>query len=875
MAATRCLIARLLSGVARILRAAPALCLATALFLAAFCLTLGFYPAAAPVEAATGQPPRLSKDKADFFEQKIRPVLTHKCYECHSGDVAKAKAHLVLDTRAGLRKGGDSGPVIVPGRPGESPLIEAIRYEQLEMPPNGKLPDEVIEDFTTWVEMGAPDPRFGKAAKPNGKIDFAEAKKFWAFQPPKAAPPPAVRDSSWPRTDIDRFILARLEKENLKPVADADAATLIRRVTFDLIGLPPTPEEIDAFVADKSGTALTTLVDRLLQSPRFGERWGRHWLDVVRYAESTGKDRNIPYRYAWRYRDYVIDAFNQGKPYNRFIVEQLAGDLLPAKDAAEHDRLLVATGFLAIGPKGVNVPKPEQFRMDQIDDQIDVTSRAFLGMTVACARCHDHKFDPIPTTDYYALAGIFHSTQTYSGIAPSTKYADEAKLLKLTDPAAQPQVSAEAAAKEKEKLRQIAKVQAELEELRNPPKPPPSPRGRKQAGSRVKQQGQGKRKLPAVSATKSAADRQQRREEIKETEDKLEDLESTPSPYTNLVMGVADARSPSNCFVLNRGELENRGAEVPRGVLTILKNQSAEHLPPNHSGRTLLARWIASSENPLTARVMVNRVWEHLLGQGIVDTVDNFGALGNEPSHPELLDTLSVRFMEEKWSVKRLIREIVLSRVYQLSSEHNAANYQKDPANRLLWRVERRRLDAEEIRDAMLMASGQLDLKRPEGSPVLDLKNKQIFGARQASAANHPSNVRSVYLPMLRNLVPEVLQIFDAADPNLIVGKRDVTTVPTQALYLMNNAFVLRQAEAMAKRVLAVEGLNMPGRIDLAYRLALGRLPTESEKANVTSYLHDYRRSLEHASGHGAPNLAAWTSFCQTLFATGQFRYVY
>ncbi|HEY5314506.1 MAG TPA: PSD1 and planctomycete cytochrome C domain-containing protein [Pirellulales bacterium] len=813
--------------------------------------------------AASRAPERLSKDKVDFFEQKIRPVLTHKCYSCHSGDAAKAKGHLLLDTRAGLRKGGDSGPVVVPGRPHESLLVEAIRYEELEMPPDGKLPDEVIENFVRWVEMGAPDPRAGKAAKPRNKIDLAEARKYWAFQPPQAWPAPVVQNTAWPRTDIDRFVLAHLEQEKLRPVGDADPVTLVRRVTFDLTGLPPTPAEIDAFVADRSSTALATVVNRLLASPQFGERWGRHWLDVVRYAESTGKERNIPYRYAWRYRDYVIAAFNSGKPYSRFIVEQLAGDLLPAKDAADKDRLLIATGFLAIGPKGVAATKPEQFRMDQVDDQIDVMSRAFMGLTVACARCHDHKFDPIPTTDYYALAGVFHSTNTFSGVAPGTKYADENRLLKLTDPAARSQVSAKEVEQEQARQNEIAGVQAQLATLR---------KQTKAASPKASSFGKGKRRK-RPSPTAPTVDRKQARAKIKRLEDKLEELHAAPSPYTDFVMGVAESPSPANCSVLNRGELTNKGPEVPRGVLTVLKTVQGSHIPPRQSGRLQVARWIASSDNPLTARVMVNRVWEHLLGHGLVETVDNFGALGEEPSHPELLDTLAVRFMEEKWSIKHLIRSIVLSRVYQLASDHDATNYQRDAGNRLLWRMERRRLDAEEIRDAMLMASGELDLTRPSGSAVMDLKNKQLFGARGLTDAQFAA-VRSVYLPIVRNLLPDALQVFDMADPNLIVGRRDVTNVPTQALYLLNNPFVLHQAEVLAKRVLAQEGLDPAGRVDFAYRLCLGRLPTEIERVSVLRYLHAYRQSLE-AAGHRAPHLAAWTSFCQTLFAVGQFRYLY
>jgi hypothetical protein len=805
---------------------------------------------------------RSSRKAAVFFETKIRPVLVHNCYQCHSGDPAKAKGHLVLDTHDGIRKGGDSGEAVVPGHADTSLLIEAIRHEGLEMPPNSKLPDEVIDDFVAWVAMGAPDPRVGKATNPKNKIDFTEARSYWAFKPPRAFSAPRVNDTAWPRTDIDRFVRARQEKEKLKPVPDADRVTLIRRVTFDLIGLPPTPAEIDAFVNDKSAGAFEAVVNRLLASPHFGERWGRHWLDVARFGESTGKDRNLPYRYAWRYRDYVIDAFSQGKPYDRFIVEQLAGDLLQSKDPAARDNLEIATGFLAIGPKGVNA-KSEQFRMDQIDDQIDVTSRAFLGMTVACARCHDHKFDPIPTTDYYALAGIFHSTQTFSGIAPNRKTAVDSRLVALSDSERRAPVSPDAAKAEKARQEEIAQIDARIQQLRNPKKPTQSAK----AGKNQKLgKGMVNNQFAAMSIDPKTA-----RDQIKELNDRRDELESVPITTRTLAMGVADAESPSNCNLLNRGDLDSKGPEIARGVLTVLKTSQTSQIAPGHSGRLELARWIASRDNPLTARVMVNRVWEHLFGQGLVDTVDNFGAMGNEPSDPELLDTLAVRFMDEKWSVKKLIRSIVLSRVYQLGSQHNEDDYAKDPSNKGLWRMQRRRLDAEEIRDAMLLASGQLDLNRPDSSPIMELTNKPVGGAKNMQSAN----VRSVYLPVLRGVVPESLQVFDMADPNLIVGKRDVTTVPTQALYLMNNPFVLRQAEHMAQRVMGQEGLDQSARIDLAYRLSLGRQPTETEKAKVSRFLNDYRKSLEVVDKKVSPQLMAWTSFCQTLFAAGEFRYVY
>ena len=805
-----------------------------------------------------------TKEGTEYFEKKIRPILVKHCYDCHSGDVKKAKGNFVLDTRDGLHKGGQSGQVIAPGNPDDSLLIEAVRYQGLEMPPKEQLPDELIEELVKWVEMGAPDPRSGKAAKAKGKIDLVEARKYWAFQRPKVVAPPKVENTSWQGTDIDRFVQALREKEHLKPVAEADKVTLIRRVTFDLTGLPPTPEEIDAFVNDSSGSALAVVVDRLLASPRFGERWGRHWLDVVRYGESTGKERNIPYRYAWRYRNYVIDAFNADTPYDRFVVEQLAGDLLPSKNAAEHDKLLIATGFLAIGSKGVNAKEPEQFRYDQIDDQIDVTSRAFLGMTVACARCHDHKYDPIPTSDYYAMAGIFHSTETHSGVKAGRKSASDKQLLALAVPGMRPREDAALSREQKERDQEIAKLESQLADLKKMQK-----KGGQNGGAK-----KGKKAKAMQQAPVMQADMKQSRDQRKKLVDRIEELEGAPTPPGDFAMGVRDG-SPNNSPILNRGELKDKGQEVPRGVLTVIKTPQG-NINPKHSGRLELAHWIAAKENPLTARVMVNRVWQHLFGQALVPSTDNFGALGDEPSHPELLDVLALQFMnDDKWSVKKLVRSIVLSRTYQLSSDHNAENYAVDPSNKYLWRMERRRLDAEEIRDAMLAASGDLDLERPAGSPVMELPNGQLKGGKGLQEVKKTTNFRSVYLPVVRGQVPEMLQVFDAADPSLIMAKRDVTTVPTQALFLMNNPFVMKQAEQLAKRILEPKGSTPAARIDQAYRFVLGRLPSDHEKSDITRYLAEYRQSLEAANFKGSVNLACWTSVCQTLFASGEFRYVY
>ena len=790
-----------------------------------------------------------------FFEKNIRPVLASKCYKCHSAESEKVKGGLLLDTREGIRQGGDSGHAVTPGDLAESLLIKAIRYtdKDTQMPPEksgGKLSGEVVRNFEAWVKMGAPDPRDGAAPVAKKNIDMVKAREFWAFQPPKAAPAPVVKDAAWPRTDLDRFILAGLEAQKLRPVADAAGRTLLRRIYFDLIGLPPKPEDIDAFEQSAirnpqpsgarqtaeggpqgeggalSQSAIASVTDRLLASPQFGERWGRHWLDVARYAESTGMERNFTFPEAWRYRDYVIAAFNADKPYDQFIREQIAGDLLPAKNDAERNEHLIATGFLALGPKGLNEKNREQFRMDVIDEQIDTTSRAVLGLTVACARCHDHKFDPVPQRDYYALAGIFHSSSTHFGTAAAAAKQNRngTALLPLVGAISvantEPASTADAPVKPKRKAQKLAKFG-----------------GKKKARAA----------MPVAQATPGAA----------------------------LAMGVVEGRA-GDTRVLIRGELDQPGESAPRGFVQVLTNGPAPAISPAQSGRRELADWLVAPTNPLTARVMVNRVWASLFGQGLVRTADNFGANGEKPSHPELLDALAVQFTRDGWSVKQLIRSIVLSRTYQLSSAHDSAAGESDPDNRLLWRATPRRLDAEAIRDAMLAASGQLDLAPAQGSFVATIGDGYIGkGIRPEVFSGYTSTKRSAYLPIVRDFVPEALDLFDFAEPSLVVAARDVTNVPSQALFLMNNAFVREQAAAFARRILATP-LDYPQRIRLAYRLALSRPPTAAEVARANAYLVAEARGLiaaKPAEKDAAPE-HSWSTFCQALFACAEFRYL-
>jgi hypothetical protein len=786
--------------------------------------TTAFSGLAALVPDPMAQP---TADQLAFFERSIRPVLADKCYKCHSAQSEKVKGGLLLDTREGIRMGGDSGHAVVPGNLKESLLVKALHWQDkdLRMPPEkdgGKLPDNVIADFEKWITMGAPDPRDGEAKVAKKVLDPKEAKAtLWAFQTPKAAPVPEVKDTAWPRSDVDRFILAAQEAQGLHPVGDADRRALIRRLYFDLIGLPPTPQQVEAFVQNKSPEAYAKLVQILLASPQFGERWGRHWLDVARYAESTGKERNYTYPEAWRYRDWVIAAVNADVPYDEFIREQIAGDQLPAKDGAEHAAHLTATGFLALGPKSLNEKKAEQFRMDLVDEQIDTTSRAVLGLTVACARCHDHKFDPVPQKEYYAMAGIFLSTQTFYGTGGGGgggKNRNASALLRLPDPNESPE-SASAA----------------------PPAPPEMP----------KRKGKGKKKGPQAGPAMVAA------------------------PAGGEVMGVEDG-APTDCRMLVRGEITQPGDWVPRGMLTVLSSGDAPKVSAGRSGRLDLAQWLTASSNPLTARVAVNRIWSHLFGQGLVRTADNFGATGEKPSNPELLDTLAVEFMRDGWSVKQLIRSLVLSHTYQLSSAPDSRSGEIDPDNRLLWRASPRRLDAEAIRDALLTASGQLQIQPPRGSAVSVAGDGYVGKSLQPERFSEmTANYRSVYLPVVRDFVPEVLDIFDFAEPSLVVATRDVTNVPVQALYLLNNGFVRDQATAMARRVL-VQPLSHEQRITLAYEYALGRPPNSAELARAQQYLLSEGRALLPIKGGKVDDAAllSWSTFCQALFACAEFRYL-
>lgn len=791
----------------------------------------------------------------EHFEKKIRPVMTEHCYSCHSQKAKKIRGGLLLDSRDGLRKGGDSGPAVVPGHPERSLLIQALRHEKdLAMPPQKKLPPTVVADFVRWVEMGAPDPR-GGTMTPRKAFQITEAdRKHWSFQTIAEVAPPSINDESWCRSDIDRFILAKLEEKGLRPGPAADKHALLRRASFDLIGLPPTPVEIKDFVKDDSPRAFEKVVDRLLASQEFGVRWGQHWLDGVRYASDVDR--------SGRYRDWVVRSFNDDLPYFDFVALQIAGDLIlpsstdPARVLASGASLdgITATGMLALAvweKVGRDLAVAEI-----VDSQIDVVGRQFLGLTLACARCHDHKFDPVSTQDYYGLAGIFFSSHISPGnlIADGRLSHDVVEIPLLTKAnAVQNQVI-------DVKLKPLQERMAKLESKAGP------------AGQLWNVRKQLKELKPQVASAK-ASDRtklQKQLDELRTLEKKLlEDRQRNgwPESFPELaeivetqekikalkksritppqVIGIQEGGVPGSnrerigdATIYIRGDHRKEGAVAPRRFPVILagENQIPLGRQTAGSGRLELSKWITSPRNPLTARVMVNRIWQHLFRDGLVRTPDNFGILGERPTHPELLDYLSRRFIASRGSVKQMIREIMLSNAYQQSSFAAPSLVKADPENRRLGRMNRKRLEYEVMRDSLLFLSGQLTYQR-----------------------KGEASRRTIFEPILRRGIDPARSMFDGPDPHAIVADRSTTTTAPQALFLMNNALVAQAAsklgEAMQKDG-ALEG-NL-ARIRNAYLRLFGRPPAPEEVRIGEQYL--------------AGN--TWSDYLQMLFCTNEFLYL-
>jgi len=778
-------------------------------------------------------------ESIEFFEKRIRPVLAENCYECHSVESGKRKGGLHLDNRASLRAGGDAGSVIDLEKPEASLLLTAISYHDadLQMPPEKRLPESVVEDFRKWLELGAPDPRDGAASvAATSGIDLEAGRKFWSFRPlgEIAVPKPGEATASF--TPVDAFLESSRVKASLKSAPPADRRTLIRRLYFDLTGLPPAEKDVQAFIehpgSDEEASA--QLVDRLLASNSFGERWGRHWLDVVRFAESSGGGRAELMHEAWRFRDYVIDSFNSDRPFNQMVREHLAGDLLEAEaeTAEERRRQLIASGFLALGPTNYELQDKELLRMEVVDEQIDTMGRAFMGMTIGCARCHDHMFDPISAKDYYALAGIFRSTDTlmFANVS-SWRHA----------PLPRPDDAPPLTDKEQAEWKEFEKKVAELEEAFA---------ATKDLGSRKGVGG----KLVSLSVKK--------------------DL-----PVYDAAMSVIEAEDAGDYKLAIRGDVHRLGEDVARAFPAVMLPAEVAaplDLADGSSGRLELANWLSSPEHPLTARVYVNRVWHHLFGQGLVRTVDNFGATGEKPSHPELLDWLAAKFIAGEWSTKALVRELVLTDAYRASSQASEEHQRIDPENRWLARQNRRRLDAEVLRDSLLVLSGELD--RTIGGKTLPRELRSEFGFEYDKLL-----VRSVYLPVFRNNIESLFSVFDFANPNLVAGKRAVSTVPSQALYLMNSQFVSDRATRTVELVLAEGGMPSDASVsdelgvdqavrllddDLIERLfvhTLGRGPSTVEARQSYEFLQSFPQPQRDL---------ALTALQQALFASVDFRYV-
>ncbi|HZP83295.1 MAG TPA: PSD1 and planctomycete cytochrome C domain-containing protein [Chthonomonadaceae bacterium] len=813
---------------------------------AALCAVAGL---AADEKAA--KPDAITPQQVEFFEAKVRPVLFHNCFGCHGAK--QQMGGLRLDSLTALLKGGNRGPALVPGDVQKSLLVQAVHYDTaLKMPPTGKLKAEEIAALTEWIKMGAPWPgakvseEAKKAAQNGDYVITEEQRRFWSFRPIRKPPLPKVKNAAWVKSPIDRFILAKLEPKKLTPAKPADRRTLIRRVTFDLIGLPPTPEEVDAFLADKSPNAFAKVVDRLLASPRYGERWGRHWLDVARYADTKGYvfTEDAVYHNAYTYRDYVIRAFNQDLPYNQFILQQLAADRLPL---GEDRRSLAALGFLTVGRRFLNDPVLIN------DDRIDVTTRGLMGLTVACARCHNHKFDPIPTKDYYSLYGVFASS-----IEPNPPPAISPKA--ISEP-----YEAYNAKKRDAEGRFRETVQAQVRRLRgivekNPEGLPKEIKDTLQAfreGTDPDEK-QLKKLEPQFEAEAQA--------QLKTLRETLEALKKNVPPTPEFAMALQDAPTPVEPHVFIRGNAQNQGDAVPRRFLAILSGPERKPFTQG-SGRLELAQAIASRDNPLTARVLVNRVWLYHFGEGLVRTPSDFGTRGEPPTHSELLDWLAATFMEQGWSIKKLHRLILLSSAYQQSSDSTPRARLLDSENRLLSHQNRQRLDLEALRDSLLAVSGQLDLKM--GGPSVELTTAPYATRRTVYGFIDRQNLQGLY------------RTFDFASPDTTSAQRHHTTVPQQALFMMNSPFVVEQAQHLARRPDIQALPDEAARIRAVYRLLFGRVPTKEETALGLAFLRSagpqtatLTVAQDKTKAGGKAPLTAWDKYLQTLLMTNEFSFV-
>ena len=777
----------------------------------------------ANAQADAGVSPRVASAQEQYFETKVRPLLASKCYGCHTGTEAGG---LRLDSREAVLKGGKDGVVVDAAHPENSMLLKAIHYQSkaLQMPPTGQMENADIAVIEQWVRDGMVWPK-GMAAVQTVTVTDKD-RSFWSYQKPVKPAVPAVR-SKWAYNDLDRFVLAKQSEMHVAPVRDADKRTMIRRVTYDLTGLPPTPQEIVAYMADKSPDAYAKLVDRLLASKAYGERWGRVWLDVVRYADTSGEGADFPVPEMYKYRDYVVQAFAEDKPYNRFIQEQIAGDLLPAKTEPEHWQNIIATGYLA------NANHAD----DPISDAVDNIGYAFLGTTIACARCHDHKFDPVPTADYYGIYGVLASSKFSNTGWEDVRYERD---MIYRDPNVV-------------KSQEYRDFETQLKPIADSIKA-------------VHTLPYFDDVLPALEARRMALFQN--------------------APQFESAYGVVEG-APHDEHIQHFGDKKNLGDEVPRHFLQVLGNAD---LPAGTkgSGRLEMANWIASPDNPVTARVMVNRIWQGHFGRGIVATPNDFGKRGLPPSDQALLDYLATEFVEKGWSVKAMHRMILLSHTYQLSSEDSAAAELVDPENEYLWRHSRSRMDAEEIRDSMLATSGTLDLS-PAGAQPFPSEAEWNYSGHRPFSAVYETNRRTLYVMAQRTRRHPYLGLFDGANTSSSVGQRDSSVTPLQALYFMNASFPRTCAANLAQQL---ESAHVPEQEEIkrAFFTIYGRPATKVEidhaaefVEQITAIYEAHDTEAHDTGGQAAGDKAALEktahdkalgNLLQALYASNEFMFI-
>jgi hypothetical protein len=851
---------------------------ALAALAATLVVTGGPTPRRAPAEDKKAGQPKFTKEQVGFYEKDVLPVLRKRCFNCHDGsDPARSiKGSLNLAARQAVLAGGDSGPAVSLEKPAESLLLKAIQYKDADhkMPPKGKMPDAEIATLEKWVKQGLPVPadRLGAAPAAKKGVITEEAKKYWAYQPIKRSAVPGVSDKQWVKTPIDAFILAKLEAKGLKPVQPADRRTLVRRAYYDLTGLPPTPEEIDAFVASTDPNAYEKLIDRLLASPHYGEKWGRHWLDVVRYAETNGYERDGPKPFAWRYRDYVIQSFNADKPYTQFVKEQLAGDEVPGYNPDA----VIATGYYRLGLWDDEPADPLQSLFDGYDDIVATTGQTFLGTTFNCARCHDHKADPIPQADYYKLLAFFRDIRPYSN---NRDVRSAFNLSDITPPDRRQKYEAELK-KRQARAAEVRKEMAAIEDAVIRTLPAEDQRA---AEGPDRPQVVSRKVVPALKGKQKDDYAALRKERFA-----LERKNNVPGQELALSVNNCD-RSPPPTHVMVRGSPHAPGKEVKPGFPEVLglpePTVPAPKAGQKSSGRrTVLAEWVASRDNPFTARVFVNRVWQYHFGKGIVPSANDFGKLGEPPTHPELLDWLASEFMEPTWAnpdrkvggawtLKRLHKLIMMSSVYRLSSQADADDLKADPANVLLWRFNMRRLTGEEVRDSILAVSGSLNLKQfgPSTYPKIPkevLAGQSVPGQGWPTSPPEEANRRSVYAHVKRSLRVPILVGFDQPDPDSSCPVRYVTTVPTQSLGLLNGEFANEQAAAFAGRLRKEKPNDLAAQVARAVRLTTGRTPSVEEVKDDVAFIERLKEK------HKLDEAKALAQFCLLCLNANEFVYL-